>query len=251
MTVTPHGSGPLRAKKISTPQGPAYVLVPARRWPRIVAGIVVGAVVLVAGGVWWSTSRGGGNLTSAGASTPTGVSTASPAPSRPADLVGNDWADGCRGGKAVTVDMLTAAQHLSPITGKGAAEFAASFLRWGYEVPAPSASEIAAVNARFLAPTATAKLRTDEGRTWAPVGGTYHADFAGGAYYVEEASATGAVVTVGWKPVTTPTATAADYRAVVTVTLVASKDGWQVKSTSAIRTAQDLFSIGSPFMGGC
>lgn len=219
---------------------------PRRKWPWIVAGVA--CLTLVVGGAVWYGGR------TIAAPTPTASPEASSAPVSPesSDLEPT----GCLGGEARDAGMVLAAQEEAPHNSGGAVEFATALFRWMHQHPVPDAADVAEVEAAALAEGSpydlTAAYATNPNTSGAlvPDGTNYYLSTVPGVWNLEDYADAEATVTVGAGVVIDgelhPT-----FRMAKTYTLVWEDGHWTFEQASLDRTTEELFSIGTPYTGGC
>lgn len=217
---------------------------PRRKWPWIVAGAAVAALV-VAGGVWY-VNRPGDAPTE-----PTAAPSASPSTS-PVDVDPT----GCLGGDGRDAAMVLAAQTDAPHTSNGAVDFAASFVRWVGQYPVPNQDEAKQLQAAVIAPTSTYDLPTflagepNLSGGLVPNGTDFYMSTVPGVWNLESYSDNEAVVSVGTGLVIEG-ALHPTFRTSAMYKLSWGKDGWMVEAAMQPRPTEQLFPMGTGFTEGC
>lgn len=229
--------------------------VPVRRgWIRRLV-IVIVAVALLAGlAVWISGALRGGDGEEPGTTVPSTTPSADPtSPTGEEARVAN----GCLGGQAVTAQTVLTAQQQAQLDDIGAAEFAATFVRWiGVsdrtlppldEVPIVVDSVAAADAASTVLDLEEASARLGAGSE--RVGPAILT--VDGGYYIESTADDEVEVSV---LVTVPEfAESGEGTWAAAGLLVLNRSGgeWRVVDVTSARTPDDLGSIMTPFAGGC
>lgn len=217
-----------------------------RRWGRRFVVAVV-AIALLAGLALWisslfSGSRGEDRVPDRPAAT---------APAGDAGRVAN----GCLGGQALTAQTVLTAQRDAQLDDIGAAEFAATLMRWGGGAGgAPPAEEVPIVLDAIRADNASEKVITHHERladiTEAERQGIGTSTVEGG-YYVESSTDDEVVVSV----LTVDRAPDPEEGEVMASssswTLDRSTGTWMLVDFGGTREVDDLAGIMSPFVGGC
>lgn len=217
---------------------------PQRKWPWMVAGAVVVALVIT-GGVLYVNRP---------AAAPTEF-TAAPSPPPSTAPIDVD-PTGCLGGDGRDAAMVLAAQAEAPHTSNGAVEFATAFMRWGFQYPVPDEAQVDQVAEHVLSADSPYDIRgsyansPNTSGSLVPNGTPFFLSTLPGTWNLESYSDEEAVVTIGTGIVIDgelhPT-----FRLAKTFTLVWEGSRWMFESTSLERTTEELFSIGTAFAGGC
>lgn len=224
--------------------------LPRRRWPWIIVALVAVLALGIGLGRWASDgNEGPGSASTESETVPT------PVPSATAVLE-DAWADGCRGGPEASAQGLLDAQAASSTEhDKGAAEFAATFLRWAANSD-DTAEEQELVRTSVMSPDATqivvdgfdkalARIRAGE-----PNSNAFSYSIDGGQYYIESSTPDEVVVSVLVKA--SEGDEAAPSKTVGTsLTLTRTTDVWLLKDMAALRQADDIARIGTTYVGGC
>ncbi|WP_448002717.1 hypothetical protein [Agromyces bauzanensis] len=181
---------------------------------------------------------------------------ASPTPPSEATAAPDVDPAGCLGGDARDARMVLAAQDEAPHTSSGAVEFATSLLRWMHQYPVPAATDVSAVEASVLASDSPYDLSAayDGGPNTSGAlvsdGTPFFLSTVPGVWNLESYGKDRATVTVGAGVVINgelhPT-----FRMAKTYTLVWEGGHWTFDQASLDRTTEELFSIGTPYTGGC
>lgn len=158
-------------------------------------------------------------------------------------------ARGCLGGQIASQAALTA-QKEAALTPEGAAEFAATMMRWASEIPFPEASK-AQIN-QLLAPNAPEQSRRVGQWPDSYAGATGYASFLQGRWYVDAFTREAATVSVSYAMVVdqpqegTKAVTGAHQ-----IRLRAIDGHWTFVDASPNHTPEQLGSMGTPYSGGC
>jgi hypothetical protein len=223
------------------------LLPPRRRWPWIVAIVIVIAaliVTLVAFNLQPHSPRMDAS------NTPTPTRTQPAAAAAPT---------GCLGGPNRDATMLLAAQKAAPHTTTGAVEVAAALVRWTFRYPAFSQSEANQVSAAVISKSATPEFRDLAGGAKStpnnsggvvPNGTPFYLSTAPGVWYLESSSKNAVTVSIGAGYVVDG-ALSPELRSSTTVEMVWEDGVWKAEGGSIKRTTEELFRIGLPFTGGC
>lgn len=214
---------------------------PRRKWPLIVIGLIVAALIAYAIFAI-ATNR----------STPQATQTPSTSHSAPVDAAPT----GCLGGAEHDVSMLLEAAATAPHTTSGAVEFATAYVRWMHRFPNPTADE--ALQAKDVFSSANgdfdlvAYLATQPNLSGGIVedGRPFHSSTVPGVWYLESAAEDEVTVSIGTGFVIDGQLSAS-LRGSITVTVVWEGDSWRFDTSDGTRTTEDLFTIGTPFIGGC
>ena len=211
-------------------------------------GLAAGAVValLVAALVAVAAHR-----SSPGTVPPSGSVVPAPAPAfaSSASLV----ADGCLGGTDASSAVL-AAQQQATATPAGAASFAASYLRWGAQVPRPT--NIAVVGPKVWSaafPTAARTLPLAA----VPEGTQMWASFANGRWVTDNVSDDGGTakltVTLLLSEIADQGGQVQSTEASVSLRMHLAPGGWLVDGPESVvlHTADEMATLGQPFYNGC
>jgi hypothetical protein len=205
-----------------------------------VVAVVVAALVAVAA-----------HRSSTGGAPPSGSAVPAPAPTfaASASLV----ADGCLGGTDASSAVL-AAQQQATATPAGAASFAASYVRWGGQVPRPA--NIAVVGPKVWSdafPTAarTLPLAAVPERTqmWA--------SFASGRWVADNVSDDGGTpkltVTLLLSEIADQGGQVQTTQASVSLRMHLAPGGWLVDGPEPVvlHSADEMATLGQPFYNGC
>lgn len=168
----------------------------------------------------------------------------------PTESTSTGVANGCLGGAADLDDAVLAAQQEAPLTEVGAAEFAATYLRWAGVLP-PTADHQATAQQLWSA-DATTEVTSIFDDSAEFEGWLSRPNMLEGRYYVEEFSAERAVVSVLFSLTGTRDGQPLDAaEAVGALTLVATDGQWRVQDFGGSRSINDLKSLGTPYAGGC
>lgn len=218
---------------------------PRRKWPWIVSGAAVAALI-VAGGLWYA-NRDNGLVPY-----PTTPTATAPMPTQVPDVDPT----GCLGGEARDAAMVLEAQKLAPHTSNGAVEFATAFMRWGFQYPVPDAEDVDQVATKVIPADSPYDIRAsyesnpNTSGALVPDGTPFYLSTVPGVWNLESYSGDEAVVTIGTGIVINgelhPT-----FRMAKTFTLAWDGTQWMFESTSLDRTTEELYSIGTGFTGGC
>jgi len=214
--------------------------VPLRLYLRIVAVLAVVAAVLTIWGVIRGDLRfGGAPLTPA----PTASSPATPSTGTAA--VG---ARGCLGGENAEAAALVAQQQ-APLTPTGAAEFAATLIRWYFIYP--RTKPLTADGAKLWEPGIDKQLTTPQ---WpnASNGDSAYASFINGHYLIESATSDTVVVSIQYTSVyNTANGQMKTQYMTSESTLQVVEGRWRLSSAREYRQAPEVIANGRPFVRGC
>lgn len=220
------------------------------RWPwiaGIAAAIVIALVLILALTGGFGSARSDATKTSTPTPRVTVTSTADAAPT------------GCLGGKTRDAAMLHAAQKAAPHTSSGAVEFAAALVRWTFRSPVASPAEADEVSQFAIASDASASFKDLAAQVasnpnpsggMVPDGTPWYLSTIPGVWNLESYAGDTATVTIGTAYVVNG-ALSPTLRASSTFTVKWENGGWHLLSGEYRRTTQELFSIGTPFTGGC
>jgi len=220
------------------------------RWPWIVAGVVVVIVLLVL-----ILALTGGFTGAQNAARSTGT----PSPRTTATSSANKKPTGCLGGKERDAAMVLAAQKAAPHTSSGAVEFAAALVRWTFRSPVAAPVEADEVSRFAIASDASGAFKNlaaqiegtpNPSGGMVPDGKPWYLSTVPGVWNLESYAGNTATVTIGSAYVVDG-ALSPTLRASSTFTLKWENGGWHLLSGEYRRTTQELFSIGTPFTGGC
>lgn len=224
--------------------------LPRRRWPWLIVAAVIVLALGIGLGRW---AADGTEPSTAGTSGDDATATPSPTAT---GVLEDAWADGCRGGPDATAQALLDAQAAaSTENDKGAAEFAATFLRWAANSD-DTAEEQELVRASIVSLDAStivvdgfdkalARIKAGEPNTNAF---SYSVD--GGQYYIESSTPEEVVVSVLVKA--SEGDEAAPSKTVGTsLTLTRTTGVWLLKDMAALRQADDIARVGTTYIGGC
>jgi hypothetical protein len=213
---------------------------PLRFYLRLVAGAAVIAAVLTV----WGLVRGdlGFGRDSAPASTTPTTGTAGPSTTQAGG------ARGCLGGENAQAAAIIAQQQ-APLTPTGAAEFAASLMRWYWVYP--RVKPMAEDGASLWVPGIARDLTTPQ---WphASNGDTAYASFLAGHYRIESATADTVVVSVQFTSVYTGADTKMDTHYSTSELTLKTVDGrWRLSAATVRRQANEVIAGGQPYRQGC
>lgn len=219
----------------------------ARRWPLIAIVAFIIAAVIIA--VVLATGHRG--------TTPT--SSPTPATTTSASQTPDAQPTGCLGGSARDAAMVLAAQKAAPHTTSGAVDVAAALVRWTFRSPIFDATQANQVSENIMSSTATAEFRDLAGGAArnpnnsggvVPDGTPFYLSTAQGVWYADSASTDTVKVSIGAAYVVNG-AVSPQLRSSSTVVMVWERGGWHAQSGSIEHTTEELFRIGTPFVGGC
>lgn len=226
---------------------------PARRWPWIVAVVVI-AVAIIA----YLTTPAPREQEP---STPTPSLTATaPAPAETPALTPNPVADaaptGCLGGAGRDADMVLSTVEKAPHTSNGAVEIAASFMRWIHQFPVPSADDAQRVQDLAIdtvdgtdAVTAFASSPNLSGGAAAD-GQTFYVSTAPGVFTLDSFTPETAIVTIGTGMVIDGVLGSISRQS-KTFELRWANEHWNLVDAEVTKQPGELFTVGTPFTGGC
>jgi hypothetical protein len=212
------------------------------RWGLIVGAVIV-VLVLAAVAAFVLVPR---------SSTPHAAATTPAA----APSTGTRPADGCLGGSPATSQVVRAAQAKASTSDTiAAAEFAATIARWFGSDPTPDeADEYQKTIDALIAPDASDEFKAtyakgaDDVRSGQAAVNDYAITTNQALYYIESSNAAATVVSLLVERVF-PSGKVEEGS--VTITLVPSDHGWQMKDAKQVRTSAEMKQIGVAFTGGC
>ena len=178
-------------------------------------------------------------------------------PSAPPSPVGTTAVavSGCLGGDTRDAAMVIAAQESAGHSENGAVEVAAAFVRWLNQYPYPEDAELVqqtAISADAPTRDLVAFFDSEPDLSGGLVAETepYWLSTVSGVYFVESAEADVVTASIGTGLVRdgelSPT-----LKGSITVTVSWEDGRWTFVRSEGTRTTEDLFSIGTPFGGGC
>ena len=207
--------------------------------------VVLAAVVVIAVRVYSS----GPDSETAERSSPS--SGPSPAPTESAAPA----VTGCLGGEQRDAAMVRLAQDSAAQTEAGAVEVAAAFVRWLNQYPYPEGIEqVQQSSLSAEAPTrdlvAFFETQPDLSGGLVAADEPYWLSTVSGVYFVESADPDVVTASIGTALVRdgelSPT-----LKGSITVTVSWEDGRWAFVRSEGTRTTEDLFSVGTPFGGGC
>jgi hypothetical protein len=217
---------------------------PRRKWPWIVSGAAVAALIVVVG-IWYGARAN---------DTPTEPTAGPSAPgtSAPVDVEPT----GCLGGDERDAAMVLAAQAGAPHTSNGAVEFATSYVRWLTRYPVPSQEEAEEVEAAAVVDSASYDLvgslaaEPNLSGSLVPNGEEFYVSTVPGVWNLESYADDTAEISVGVGVVINGELHP-QFRISTMLTLSWENEGWHVAQANQPRTTEELFSIGTGYTGGC
>lgn len=222
-------------------------IAPRRKWPWIIAAIVIVAALIIAAFVLGAAR----NSTGAADAKPNTTGSASPAAGPDAEPTG------CLGGTERTAATVLEAQRRAPHSSNGAVEVAAAFTRWIQRFPYPSAEDADVVSREVLASKSfTSDLPNylsaapDLSGGIVPQGTTYFMSTIPGVWHLESSAGDKAVASIGTGFVIDGELSTT-LRSSITVTLVWQGGKWKIADAVGQRTTENLYSVGSAFTKGC
>ena len=227
------------------------------------AGILIVLIVAAGGFLLGRTGSSVPPSSSAPTSPDTQAAASTPALTSPSGTSDGDAAappSGCLGGQDRTVATVLAAQKQAGHTAFGAADLLATYFRWGFRYPYPSAADVAAL-APMYSPSSAETLEKSATNSYrgpyrspaggqVPTGTPYYLSMASGLWTVAEGS-TSQRVTVSVQgnyvidDVFSPTKSAG-----VTATFLWQDNVWRVSSFDRANLEQ-LAAGGTTFTSGC
>lgn len=222
-------------------------VTPRRKWPWIIAAIVIIAALIVAafilGAARNGTATSGGKPTATRSATPNAVADREPT--------------GCLGGTERTAAIILAAQRLAPRSSNGAVEVAAAFTRWIQRFPYPSATDAAVVSSDVLASKSFTRdlpmylsAAPDLSGGIVPQDTNFYMSTIPGVWHLESSAGDKAVVSIGTGFVINGELSTT-LRSSITVTLVWQSSKWKIADAVGQRTTENLYSVGTAFTKGC
>jgi hypothetical protein len=222
-------------------------VAPRRKWPWILAAIVIIAALITAAFILGGARRG--TVTPVAAPTRSG----SAGPSATADREPT----GCLGGAERAAATVVAAQRLAPHSSNGAVEVAAVFTRWIQRFPYPSAAEAGVISKNVLASKSFTSNLTeylsagpDLSGGIVPQGTNYYMSTIPGVWHLESAAADRVVASIGTGFVIDGELSTT-LRSSITVTLDWQDGKWKIADAVGQRTTENLYSVGNAFTKGC
>lgn len=217
---------------------------PRRKWPWIIVGVVVAALI-------------GYALYAVATNKPTVEPTPEPTTSEatPVDAAPT----GCLGGDGLDAATLLAAQSQAPHSSSGAVEVAAALMRWAYRYPYPSADDAVAASAEVISSQAPDSFRdlaaffaTEPNLSGGLVADDteYRLSTVTGVWYVDTEAPDEVTASIGASFVVDGQLSAS-LKATTTVTLRWEDGAWRADQLAGTHTTEELFEIGTPFAGGC
>lgn len=243
--------------------------MPSTGRSRLLAIIGIGSAVVLIAVVAFLLGRSGTHPVATPATTPAARAGSSTAPVTPptsraasATSAGEDAAppSGCLGGQDRTVATVLAAQHQASHSAFGAADFAATYFRWGYRYPYPTASQVRVLHGIYAAGKAASleasAIRAYSGTYAAPAGGgvttgtPYYLSMASGLWITSEGSTPDtATVSVEGNYVIDDVFSPTEQEG-ITITFVWQRRGWRVESFARPNLSK-LSAGGTTFTAGC
>ena len=225
------------------------VKIRRRVWLRFFIGLVTIAAIIAVATVYF-----GGRTNPAA---PNAVATPTSSPASEIPVAVDAAPTGCLGGPDRTAAMVLAAQQTAPHTTNGAIEVAAAYVRWLNQYPYPSTADADAVSLAGLAQGAPTKdirgfFATNPNLSGGlvPDSTSFYLSTVPGVWHLEKASEEEVVATIG-AGLVIEGALSPTLKGSITVTLNWEDGQWKFDSSVGTRTTQDLYSIGTPFTGGC
>jgi hypothetical protein len=178
-------------------------------------------------------------------------------PAAPPDPVETTAAtvSGCLGGDTRDAAMLIAAQESAGHSESGAVEVAAAFVRWLNQYPYPE--DIERVQQEAISSEAPTRdlvaffdSEPDLSGGLVAESEPYWLSTVSGVYYVESAEADAVTASIGTALVRDGELSPS-LKGSITVTVSWEDGRWTFVRSEGTRTTEDLFSIGTPFGGGC
>jgi hypothetical protein len=219
---------------------------PRRRWPWVVAAIIVAALVVALIAVHFVR----------GSSKPHAATSSAP-PSSESSPIADPAPTGCLGGRKRNAAMVLSAQRLAPDTTNGAVEVATAFVRWLNQYPYPATSTYTDIEKSGLATSAPTQDLAKFFASGPNLSGglvadstAYYLSTVPGVYHVESATSDSVSASIGTalvvNGVLSPT-----LKGSITVTVQWEDGVWKFVSSKGTRTTEDLYSVGTPFADGC
>ena len=162
---------------------------------------------------------------------------------------------GCLGGDTRDAAMVIAAQESAGHDENGAVEVAAAFVRWLNQFPYPEDVERVqqtAISAEAPTRDLVAFFDTEPDLSGGLVAESepYWLSTVSGVYVVESAEADAVTASIGTALVRDGELSPS-LKGSITVTVSWENGRWTFVRSEGTRTTEDLFSIGTPFGGGC
>jgi hypothetical protein len=216
---------------------------PRRKWPWILVGVILAALVAYA-------------IYAVATSSPTPVASPTPTESTQAPAA---EPTGCLIGPGLDAATLTETQAAAVHETSGAVEVAAALMRWAYRYPYPSAGDANEVSGSIISSEAPDSFRDLAGffagspnlsGGIVPDGTDYRLSTVTGVWNLESEEPDVVTVSVGANFVVDDQISSS-LKASTTVTLRWEDGAWRADQLAATRTTEELFEIGTPFTGGC
>jgi len=217
---------------------------PRRKWPWIVIGVIVAALIAYA-------------LYAVATNKPVTEPTPEPTTSEstPVDSVPT----GCLGGDGLDAGTLLATQDNAAHSTSGAVEVAAALTRWAYQYPYPSAEDAQAASGSVISSKAPDSFRDLVGFFASEPnlsGGLvadnteYRLSTVTGVWYIDSKAPDQVTTSIG-SAFVVDGQLSSSLKASTTVTLRWENGAWRADQLAGAHTTEELFEIGTPFTGGC
>ena len=153
--------------------------------------------------------------------------------------------------------MVFAAIQKAPHTNNGGVEVAAAFVRWLNQYPYPSSDDAAQVEKVGIAPDAPTQdlvaffaSSPNLSGGLVPDSTPYYLSTIPGVFHLESVSGEKVIASIGTGLVVNDVLSTT-LRGSITVTVEWHDGHWMFMKSAGTRTTQNLYSIGTPFTGGC
>lgn len=175
----------------------------------------------------------------------------SPAPTTPGTGVTPQRANACLGGATDLNTAVQYAQATAPLTGTGAAEFAATLVRWSNAAPDPTPAEKDQIMPQLVTREALPSFpATPANQTVNGIRGD--ATAVGGYYRVDSATPTSAAVSLVMPFTITQPGRAPESRTIWGTYSLAAIDGvWRLAGVPTQADRAGIEQNGQPFQGSC
>ena len=174
-----------------------------------------------------------------------------PAETLPATTGASQRANACLGGSSDLNSAVQYAQANAPLTGTGAAEFAATLVRWSNAAPEPTPAEKNPLMPKLVTREALPSFPATPGVQPAP-GISGEATAVGGYYRVDSVTPTAASVSLVMPFTTTRTGEAPEQRTIWGTYSLAAVDGvWRLAGVPVQADRVGIEQQGQVFQGSC
>lgn len=174
-----------------------------------------------------------------------------PAETLPATTGTSQRANACLGGSSDLNSAVQYAQANAPLTGTGAAEFLATYVRWSNGSPSPTVAEMEALLPRLVTSEALPGFLPLRGNQPSPRP-VASASALGGSYRIDEATPTSATVSlVMSRTATFPGAAPTELTIWGSYTVAAVDGVWRLAGVPVSTDQASIAARGQQFQGSC